>query len=134
MKGIFSFPIICHHVHRPFFVIELNNIYYSHNLACCYRVAWLLNVVTLFQQESRDLKENFTSFLDISDQRYYIKIMLFVKCDCRHAHIISRIWIEIVHNLGGFLDNIKGNTQHAELQWFEFHAIWSKGKFIEDFW
>ena len=32
-------------------------------------------------------------------------------------------WTEIVHNLRGSLDNIKGNMQLTELQWLKFHAI-----------
>ena len=42
----------------------------------------------------------------------------------RPAQIISGIWIEIVHNLKGLLDSIKGNTHQAELKHVEFHAIW----------
>ena len=38
--------------------------------------------------------------------------------------IIFGIWIEIVHNLKGLLDTIKGNTHQAELKHVEFHAIW----------
>ena len=30
-----------------------------------------------------------------------------------------------------YLDNIKGNTQRAELQQLEFHAIWDKGIFYK---
>ena len=44
----------------------------------------------------------------------------------RPAQIISGIWREIVHNLKGFLVNIKGNTQRTELQTLEFYAIWDK--------
>ena len=32
----------------------------------------------------------------------------------RPAQIISGIWIEIVHNLRGILDSIKGNTHQEE--------------------
>ena len=39
------------------------------------------------------------------------------------------IWIEIVHNLRGFLDSIKGNTHQAELKRLEFRAIWDIGIF-----
>ena len=41
----------------------------------------------------------------------------------RPAQIISGIWIEVVHNLIGLLDNIKGNTHQAELNLLEFHAM-----------
>ena len=41
----------------------------------------------------------------------------------RPAQINSGIWIEIVHNLRGLLDSIKGNTHQAELKRLEFHAI-----------
>ena len=41
----------------------------------------------------------------------------------RFAQISSRIWIEIVHNLRGLLDSMKGNTHQAELKRLEFHAI-----------
>ena len=47
----------------------------------------------------------------------------------RLAQIISGVWTEIVHNLRGSLDNIKGNTQRAEFQRLEFHAIHDKGIF-----
>ena len=40
------------------------------------------------------------------------------------AQTISGNWTEIVHNLKGLLDSIKGNTHQAELQHLEFHAIW----------
>ena len=45
------------------------------------------------------------------------------------AQIISGIWIEIVHNLRGILDSIKGNTHQAELRRVKFHAIWDIGIF-----
>ena len=45
------------------------------------------------------------------------------KCDYEPAQIIYGIWTKIVHNLKGSLDNIKGNTQSANLQRLEFHAI-----------
>ena len=32
-----------------------------------------------------------------------------------------------MHNLGGLLDGIKGNTHQAELKCLEFHAIWDIG-------
>ena len=41
----------------------------------------------------------------------------------RPTQIISGIWIEIVHNLRGLLDSIKGNTHQVELKRLEFHAI-----------
>ena len=41
----------------------------------------------------------------------------------RPSQIILGIWIEIVHNLRGLLDNIKGNTHLTELKRLEFHAI-----------
>ena len=44
----------------------------------------------------------------------------------RPTQVIFGIWIEIVHNLKGSLDNIKGNMQAAELKLLEFHAIWDK--------
>ena len=47
----------------------------------------------------------------------------------RHAQIIYGIWTEIVHNLRGLLDSIKGNTQQAELKRLEFHVIWDIGIF-----
>ena len=47
----------------------------------------------------------------------------------RPAQIIYGIWTEIVHNLRGSLDNIKGNTQQAELKRLEFHAIWDRDIF-----
>ena len=45
------------------------------------------------------------------------------------VQIISEIWIEIVHNLKGLLDSIKGNKHQAELKHLEFHAIWDIGIF-----
>ena len=39
------------------------------------------------------------------------------------------IWTEIVHNLRGSLDNVKGNTQHAKLKRLEFHATWAQDIF-----
>ena len=42
----------------------------------------------------------------------------------RPVQIISRIWTEIVHNLRGLLDSIKGNKHQVELKRLEFHAIW----------
>ena len=47
----------------------------------------------------------------------------------RPAQTITGIWMEIVHNLRGSLDNIKGNMQQAVLQLLEFHATWDKGIF-----
>ena len=47
----------------------------------------------------------------------------------RPAQINSGIWIEIVHNLRGILDSIKGNRHLAELRRVEFHAIWDIGIF-----
>ena len=47
----------------------------------------------------------------------------------RPAQIVTGIWTEIVHNLRGSLDTIKGNTQQAVLQLLEFHATWDKGIF-----
>ena len=47
----------------------------------------------------------------------------------RPTQIISGIWIEIVHNLRGLLDSIKGNTHQADLKRLEFHAIWDIGIF-----
>ena len=47
----------------------------------------------------------------------------------RLAQIILRIWIEIVHNLKGFLDSLKGNTHQAELKRLGFHVIWDIGIF-----
>mgnify|MGYP006889258496 FL=1 len=41
----------------------------------------------------------------------------------RHAQ--TRIWIQIMHNLRGYLDNIKDNTEWAKLKSLKFHAIWS---------
>ena len=38
----------------------------------------------------------------------------------RPAQIISKIWIDIVHNLRGILDGIKGNTHQAELRLWSF--------------
>ena len=35
--------------------------------------------------------------------------------------------MNMVHNLWGSLDNIKGNTQQSEFPRLEFHAIWDKG-------
>ena len=47
--------------------------------------------------------------------------------------IIFGIWIEIVHNLKGLLDSIKGNMHQAELKRLEFHAIWNIGIFYRRF-
>ena len=49
-------------------------------------------------------------------------LKLFQNTIERLAQIISGIWIEIVHNLKGSLDNINSKTQQAELKWLEFHA------------
>ena len=51
----------------------------------------------------------------------------------RPAQIISRIWIEVVHNLKGLLDSIQGNTHQEELKRLEFHAIWDIGIFYKRF-
>ena len=43
----------------------------------------------------------------------------------RLAQIIYGIWIEITHNLGGSLDNIKGNEQLAYfIDGFFYHVEW----------
>ena len=47
----------------------------------------------------------------------------------RSSQIISKIWIEFVHNLRGLLDSIKGNTHQAELTRLEFYVIWDIGIF-----
>ena len=47
----------------------------------------------------------------------------------RPAQIIYGIWTEIVHNLGGYFDNIKGNMQQVELKQLEFHVTWDRGIF-----
>ena len=52
---------------------------------------------------------------------------VFQKVTERPAQINSGIWIEIVHNLRGLLDSIKGNTHQPELKRLEFHAIWDIG-------
>ena len=49
----------------------------------------------------------------------------------RPTQIISRIWIEIVHNLIGLLDSIEGNTHQAELKRVELHVIWDIGIFYK---
>ena len=56
-------------------------------------------------------------------------LKIFQNATERLAQIIFGIWIEIVHNLKGSLDNMKGNMQHAKLKRLEFHAIWDKGIF-----
>ena len=43
----------------------------------------------------------------------------------RLAQTITGIWTEIVHNVRGSLDNIKGYTQRAKLQRLKIHAILS---------
>ena len=47
----------------------------------------------------------------------------------RPAQIISGIRIEIVHNLKGLLDSIKGKMHQAKLKCLECHAICNTGIF-----
>ena len=51
----------------------------------------------------------------------------------RPTQTITEILIEIVYNLRGCLDNIKGDTQQAELQQLKFHATWDKDLFYWHF-
>ena len=59
--------------------------------------------------------------------------MIFQNVIKRPAQIISGIWIEIVHNLRGLLDSIKGNMHQVELKRVEFHTIWDIGMFYRRF-
>ena len=57
------------------------------------------------------------------------RLKVFQNVTERSTQIISGIWIEIVHNLRGLLDSIKGNTHQAELKRLEFYAIYDIGIF-----
>ena len=53
-----------------------------------------------------------------------------VKYAEKPAQTVTGIWTEIVHNVRGSLDNIKGDTQQAELQQLMFHVHGTKIYFI----